>query len=159
MYQPRFDCRQSLLSGLTGAVFFGLCACQSLGRLSECELLIEEINSGLADIREVMPDAGALEAPAYQRIAERYAVLRTRVKGLNLQDAALMRLVEDYRAVLERADARARGYAEVLTYRPKGKRAQKARRDKLRRQQELARGERSRETSVVRRLDELCHPR
>lgn len=136
-----------------------LVGCQGVGRLSECQQLIEEVNSGLADIREVLPDAGTRRPDTYRRVAERYQTLHLHLAQTNWRDRALDGVLEDYRGVLKRAENRARGFAKLLDKKPRSKRAKQSHSTKRRRQTELARGEKSRQTSVIRRINELCHPR
>lgn len=132
--------------------------CHRFQRLSECDLAIETVNFGLSRIHESLPDAGETSAEAYRQVAIRYAELGDELSRLNIRDHRLRVAIDSYREVLSRADNRALAYATTLELSRRGKKARAARRKSLRRQEDLARGEVSRQASTIRKLNELCHP-
>ncbi len=133
--------------------------CSGLSRLSECDGFATAVGENLEQVREVLPDAGSTAPADYRRVARRYEKAHKALLAFEASDEKLTDAAAKYRSVMARAGARARTYARALEM-PERTRAQRRRRDeKLRNTQKLARSDLGRESSAIRRLDELCHPR
>jgi hypothetical protein len=131
--------------------------CGALKRVHECEAVIETVNSGLEDIHVQVPDAGT-SAPAYEQIAVAYEDLAKRLAALAPEDSSLERAVASYKELAERAAQHSRSFSEELATRTKSAGERKSKDARLKRIHNLAKAELTRETSVIRKLDALCHP-
>ena len=131
--------------------------CGALERVHECEAVIETVNSGLENIYVQLPDAGT-SAPAYEEIALAYEALIRRIDALAPKDSSLERALASYKEVAERAAKHSRSFSEELATRAKSPGERKSKDARLKRIRNLAKADLTRETSVVRKLDSLCHP-
>jgi hypothetical protein len=131
--------------------------CGSLRRVHECELVIETVNSSLADIQLRLPDAGS-SAPDYELIAGAYQELGKRLAGLTPQDGPLQRALLSYAEVIERAATNSRAFAEELAAPARSKAQRKGREVRLKRIRAQAKSELAKEAVAVRKLNTLCHP-
>lgn len=135
----------------------GVCSCGALTRAQECEAVIEVVNSGLADARFAAPDAGR-DAEAYEAIAGTYDDVGKKLEALELTDAALAKAVAAYRELVDRSANHSRSYARELASRPRSRGARRSWERRLERLRNQARADVTREASVVRKLNTLCHP-
>ena len=77
-----------------GAITLG---CGRIERTSECRALTRTINEGLDDI-ELLADASP---PELAELANRYAALAKRVRGLSFSGASVEKAAADYATLLE----------------------------------------------------------
>lgn len=131
--------------------------CGALKRVHECEAVIETINTGLEGIEVQVPDAGT-SAAAYEQIAVAYDELTNRITQLQVEDIALAKALDSYKELTGRAAKHSRDFGAELATRPKSRSARKSQESRLNRIRTLAKADLARETSVVRKLDALCHP-
>ena len=148
--------RSIIAIALTLAVGVGA-GCGALKRVHECEAVIETVNSSLEDIHVQVPDAGT-SAPAYEQIAVAYEGLAKRIDALAPKDSALERALASYKEVAERAAQHSRSFSAELATRAKSAGEKKSKQARLKRIRNLAKADLTRETSVIRKLDALCHP-
>lgn len=138
-------------------VLFGMPSCGALGRVHECQEVVEAVNTGLAELHVEVPDAGA-DAAAYARIADTYEALNQRLTALAPSDATLAKALDGYLEVTQRAAKNSRSYSEALTARGGSKKERADRDTRLTRIRTQAQTDLSREAQVVRKLNSVCHP-
>jgi hypothetical protein len=131
--------------------------CGALERVRECEAMIASVNQGLEAVRLQLPDAGA-DAGAYGEISSIYEGVAKNIDAVEPTDAALQRAVASYKEVLERAAKHSHDYSQELARPTRSKAERKSKEARLKRIRTLAQSDLTRETSVVRKLNALCHP-
>jgi hypothetical protein len=92
------------------------------------------------------------------RLAEAYDTLAKQLEGASSEDPALNKVFGSYRELIQRSARQSRLFAEELdkpTSTPEEEAEKETRLGRLRTQ---AKGEVSREASLVRKLNGLCHP-
>jgi hypothetical protein len=135
----------------------GTLGCGAVKRVHECRAVIETVNGGLSELHLQVPDAGA-SAAASAAIADGYDALGQRLDELAPSDPALVKAIESYRELTERAAKNSRAYSEALSVEggsPKQCADQQARLNRIRTE---AQSEVSREAVVVRKINGVCHP-
>jgi hypothetical protein len=140
---------------LCGPVSLSLSGCSSLRRTHECKRVVDTVNGSLSQLADA--DAGASPG-TYVRLADAYDALGKQLEGASSEDPALSKLFGAYRELIQRAARQSRLFAEELdkpTSTPEEEAEKEARLTRLRTQ---AKGEVSREASLVRKLNGLCHP-
>lgn len=137
------------------ALLAGL-GCDPIQRLRDCGPLIETVNTNLDEVRFRLPDAGS-DAAAYVEIAAVYDRLGQGLATLSPRSVALERAVASYRELAERAANTSREYADELARPATSKGERKRKEARLERIRTTAKSESSREASVVRKLNSLCH--
>jgi hypothetical protein len=136
---------------------FSVGSCGSLKRVQECERVIVTVNSGLEQVRQHLPDAGA-DARAYVAIAAEYVRLGDNIQALSSRDETLQRAIDSYREVATRAAQSSRDYSEELARPTASKAERKSKKVRLQRIRTLAKNDLTREAAAVRKLNALCHP-
>ena len=133
-----------------------LTACSSLRRVHECKRVIDTVNGSLG---QLVDDADAGASPAtYVRLADAYDALGKQLEGASSQDPALSKLFGSYRELIQRAAHQSRVFAEELD-KPSSTPEEEAEKEtRLTRLRAQAKSEVSREASLVRKLNGLCHP-
>lgn len=142
-----------LLGGLTVCVL----ACSSLRRVHDCKRVIDTVNEGLSGVSMLDADAGASPA-TYVRLADAYDALGKRLEGADSADPALSKVFGAYRELIQRAAKQSRAFSEELdqpTSTPEEEKEKESRLANLRNQ---SKNDSSREASLVRKLNGLCHP-
>jgi outer membrane murein-binding lipoprotein Lpp len=145
-------------SVVCAALVFGsvLAGCSSLRRARECKRVIDTVNGSLSQLA-ADPDAGASPA-TYVRLADAYDALGKQLEGANSQDPGLSRVFGSYRELIRRAAQQSRLFAEELD-KPSSTPEEEAEKEtRLTQLRTRAKGELSREASLVRKLNGLCHP-
>jgi hypothetical protein len=138
-----------LLSGTVG--------CGAVKRVHECTAVIEAVNGGLGELHLQVPDAGE-SASAYAEIAAGYDALGQKLEELAPSDPALVKALDGYRELAQRAAKNSRAYAEALAAPESSKKLRTDKQARLDRIREEARADVSREALVVRKLNGVCHP-
>ena len=131
--------------------------CSSLRRVRECERVIDAVNEGLGNLTPYTADAGA-SPETYSKLADAYDALGKDLEGASSTDPALGKTFGAYRELIQRAAKQTRAFSEELakaTSTPEEETEKAARLTRLRAQ---AKSEVSREASLVRKLNGLCHP-
>jgi hypothetical protein len=141
----------------TMILMLGLGACGSLKRVHECEAVISTVNASLGEIEFQMPDAGA-SAVAYEQIATEYEQLVKNIDQLQPKDMALNKALASYKEVAERAAKHSRSFSSELASVAKSRAERKNKEVRLNRIRTLAKADLTREATVVRKLNTLCHP-
>jgi predicted nucleic acid-binding Zn-ribbon protein len=131
--------------------------CGAVKRVHECQGVIEVVNSGLSDLHVQVPDAGA-SPNAYGQIADAYEALGKRLDELAPSDSSLAKAVASYREVTERAAKHSRSYSEALASLPRSKKERADHEARLTRIRAQAKGDLTKEATVVRKLNAVCHP-
>lgn len=135
----------------------GTLGCGAVKRVHECRAVIEAVNDGLSELHLQVPDAGA-SAPAYVAIADGYDALGRRLDELSPGDPALVKAIESYRELTQRAAKNSRAYSEALSVPAKSTKQRADKQAKLNRIRAEAQSDISREALVVRKLNGVCHP-
>jgi len=92
------------------------------------------------------------------RLADAYDALGKQLEGASSQDPALSKLFGSYRELIQRAAHQSRVFAEELD-KPSSTPEEEAEKEtRLTRLRAQAKSEVSREASLVRKLNGLCHP-
>jgi hypothetical protein len=131
--------------------------CGAVKRVHECQGVIQVVNGGLSDLHVQVPDAG--DSPnAYEQIADAYEALGKRLDELAPSDSALAKAVASYREVTERAAKHSRSYSEALAGTPRSKKERADHEARLTRIRAQAKGDLTKEATVVRKLNAVCHP-
>lgn len=131
--------------------------CGAVKRVHECQGVIETVNAGLSDLHVQVPDAGA-SSDAYGQIADAYEALGKRLDQLAPSDSALAKALVSYREVTERAAKHSRSYAEALASSPRSRKERAEHEARLTRIRAQAKGDLTKEATVVRKLNAVCHP-
>jgi hypothetical protein len=140
-------CAPALLS-LTG--------CSSLRRAHECKRVVDTVNDSLS---QVAYDADAGARPGtYVRLADAYDALGKQLEGAHSEDPALSKVFSAYRELIQRAAHQSRLFAEELDKPASTPEEEAEKESRLTRLRTQAKGEVSREASLVRKLNGLCHP-
>ena len=133
-----------------------MAGCSSLRRAHECKRVIDTVNGSLSELA-LDADAGASPA-AYVRLADAYDALGKQLEGASSEDPALSKLFASYRELIQRAAHQSRLFAEELD-KPSSTPEEEAEKEtRLAGLRTRAKGEVSREASLVRKLNGLCHP-
>jgi hypothetical protein len=133
--------------------------CGPLGRVHDCERIVETLNPGLLEIQRLA--SGASTAAAYRQIADAYEELGKHLSTLLPKDPELSKALANYRELTQRAAKHTRAFSDELPKEPtldagsENDPAAAARRDRIR---SGAKAELSREAALVRKLNALCHP-
>jgi predicted nucleic acid-binding Zn-ribbon protein len=136
-----------------------LLGCGLLERVADCQSIVSRVNSGLATLSVQVPDAGQ-DPDAYETIAASYENLANDLEALSPRNAELKRSLGSYSDVLLRAAKHSRSYATELAKPERdSQKRQKRRRARLDRIRTLTKADVSRESSVVRKLNSVCHPK
>lgn len=135
---------------------FGL-GCGAVKRVHECQGVVAAVNTGLSDLHVQVPDAGA-SPDSYGQIAAAYEALGKRLDELAPSDSVLAKAVASYREVTERAARQSRSYAEALASVPRSKKERADHEARLTRIRAQAKGDLTKEATVVRKLNAVCHP-
>lgn len=142
---------------IAGLLLLGAAGCGAVGRVHECQQVIDTVNAGLAELQVQVPDAGSSPA-AYDEIANAYEALGKRLGEFSLSDGALAKAVASYRELMERAARQSRNYSEALAGSARSKRERRDKEARLTRIRTQAKTELAREATVVRKLNAVCHP-
>lgn len=138
------------------AFLLALSSCGSLRRVHECKRVIDTVNGSLSRL-DYGADAGANPA-TYVRLADAYDALGKQLEGADSQDPALSKIFGSYRDLIQRSARQSRLFAEELD-KPSSTPEEEAEKEtRLTRLRTQAKGEVSREASLVRKLNGLCHP-
>lgn len=148
-------------AGARSALVWALAAlgCSPLGRISDCERVVETLNPGLLEIQRLTGNAST--AAAYRQIADAYEELGKRLSALLPKDPDLSKALASYRELTQRAAKHSRAFSDELSKEPSGDAgvegdpAAAARMDRIR---SGAKTELAREATLVRKLNALCHP-
>jgi hypothetical protein len=152
--RPKKPQRGVLCAALV-CVPLSLAGCSSLRRANECKRVIDTVNGSLSQLQDA--DAGASPA-TYVRLADAYDALAKQLEGASSDDPTLSKAFSSYRELIQRAARQSRSFAEELdkpTSTPEEEAEKETRLTHLRTQ---GKGEASREASLVRKLNGLCHP-
>lgn len=143
---------------MAGALLLlGTTSCGALKRVHDCQVVIETVNAGLADLYVQVPDAGTSPA-AYAEIADSYDALGKRLGELAPSDTALAKALGGYRELAERAARQSRNYSEALAAEARSKRQRRDKESRLNRIRTQAKSDLAREVTVIRKLNSVCHP-
>lgn len=142
---------------LTLLFLSGTLGCGAVKRVHECKAVIEAVNGGLGELHLQVPDAGE-SAPAYTAIAAGYDALGRTLDDLAPSDPALVKALEGYRELAQRAAKNSRAYAEALAAPESSKKLRAEKQARLERIRGEAQSDVSREALVVRKLNGVCHP-
>ena len=153
------NARTLLLVLTTPAACAFASGCSGIERIAQCETFVGEVSQGLERVRETLPDAGSLVAEDYRRVADRYDTLNEALEKVELADAPLSEAADRYRRVISLAGERARSYATALDGSSASAKKRHRRESELGRIEKLARGDVGRESTALRKINELCHPR
>lgn len=138
------------------SILLAALGCSSLRKVGECKKVVDTVNDGLSRVASSAPDAGANPA-AYAQLADGYDALAKDLGATSASDEALSKTIGSYRELIQRAAKHSREFAEELdrpTSTPEEEREKETRLARLRAQ---AKSEISREASLVRKLNGLCH--
>ena len=133
--------------------------CSPLGRIHDCERIVQTLNPGLLEIQGLTGSASS--AAAYRQIADAYEDLGKRLSTLLPKDPELSKALSSYRELTQRAAKHSRAFSDELSKEPsvdagaESDPAGAARMDRIR---SGAKAELSREATLVRKLNALCHP-
>lgn len=148
--------QRSVLSAVLLFAPVALAGCSSLRRAHECKRVIDTVNGSLSQLAHDT-DAGASPA-TYLQLANAYEALGKELEGASSDDPALSKVFGSYRELIQRAAHQSRLFAEELD-KPSSTPEEEAEKEtRLTRLRTVAKGEVSREASLVRKLNGLCHP-
>jgi hypothetical protein len=137
----------------------GALSCSPLGRISDCERIVQTLNPSLLEIQGLT--ASASTAAAYRQIADVYEELGKRLSTLLPKDPDLSKALASYRELTQRAAKHSRAFSDELSKAPSGDAGAEddppraARMDRIR---SGSKAELGREAALVRKLNTLCHP-
>ncbi|HVZ34071.1 MAG TPA: hypothetical protein VG963_16710 [Polyangiaceae bacterium] len=130
--------------------------CTPLRRTSECLRVVDTINSGISGIQNLSNSGRS--AAVYRQIATAYEQLGKQLGALLPKDSDLSKALASYRDLTQRAAKHARDYSEELAKVPEGATLEPDTQARLDRIRSAAKVELTREASLVRKLNSLCHP-
>jgi hypothetical protein len=130
--------------------------CSPLRRTRECSRVVETINSGVSGIQSLSNSGRS--ALVYAQIAAAYEQLGKQLGSLLPRDPDLSRTLASYRDLTQRAAKHTREYSEELAKVPEGATLEPDTLARLDRIRSAAKVELTREASLVRKLNALCHP-
>ncbi|HEU4579342.1 MAG TPA: hypothetical protein VFS67_13865 [Polyangiaceae bacterium] len=148
--------RGALSAVLVCLLSLPLIGCSSLRRARECQRMVDTVNGSLSQLPN---DADAGASPAtYLRLADAYDALAKQLEGARSEDPALSKAFDSYRELIQRAARQSRLFAEELDKPVSTPEEQAEKETRLARIRTQSKGEVSREASLVRKLNGLCHP-
>jgi hypothetical protein len=119
--------------------------------------VVQTINSGISGIQSLSNSERS--ATVYRQIASAYEALGKQLGSLLPKDPELSRTLASYRDLTQRAAKHSRDYSEELATVPAGATTLEPDTEaRLGRIRSAAKVELTREASLVRKLNALCHP-